>query len=113
MNVRFVLSILDDTTTDFSFVGAIKASDRKGLQPAMDHIFENEGKPVPDLTAVVETSKPMPSQTVDEDEEDLAAPPNLGVNGVATAAANTTQAEAKVYSYSESCTMMISVTQRF
>ncbi|KAL9713408.1 hypothetical protein Ac2012v2_003017 [Leucoagaricus gongylophorus] len=74
---------------------AIKASDRKGLQPAMDHIFENEGKPVPDLTAVVETSKPMPSQTVDEDEEDLAASPNLGVNGVATAAANTTQAEAK------------------
>jgi len=86
--------ILGDTTTDLDFSGAIKASGGSGLQPAMDHIFENEGRPVPDLDAAGETSEPSSSQTLDEG--DLAALQNLGAKGTATAAVNATQAEAKV-----------------
>jgi len=86
--------ILEDTAIDLEFTGAIKASGGSGLQPAMDHIFENEGRPVPDLNAASETSEPLPSQTLDE--EDLAALQNLGAEGTATATVNATQAEAKV-----------------
>ncbi|KAF5361968.1 hypothetical protein D9756_002192 [Leucocoprinus leucothites] len=82
---------------------AVKATGGRGLQPAMDHILENESKSVPDLSAVAETSKPASAQPMDEDDEDdLAALQSLGVKGAAAAAAaNATQAEAKSIKCSE------------
>ncbi|KAJ3556468.1 hypothetical protein NP233_g11971 [Leucocoprinus birnbaumii] len=83
---------------------AIKATSGRGLQPAMDHIFENEGKPVPDPNAVAESSNPSTAaQPMNEDDEDeLAALQSLGVKGAAAAAAaNATEAEAKSIKCSE------------
>lgn len=64
----------------------------------MDHILENEGKPVPDLNAVADTGSTAPRrEPMDEDEEDLEALRSLGVKGAAAAAAaSATEAEAKV-----------------
>lgn len=60
--------------------GALKATGNRGLQPAMDHILEHEGQPVPDLTEVSEqagtSTAPM---EVDEDDEDAEALKSLGV----------------------------------
>ena len=59
--------------------GALKATGNRGLQPAMDHLIENEGKPVPDLSSVSASSGSAPSggagpmDVDDEDDEDLAA----------------------------------------
>jgi len=86
--------ILEDTAADLEFTGAIKASGGSGLQPAMDHIFENEGRPVPDLNAAGETSEPSSSQT--PDEQDLAALQNLEAKGTASTTVNAIQVEAKV-----------------
>ncbi|KAF8202435.1 ubiquitin-related domain-containing protein [Pholiota molesta] len=59
---------------------ALKATGNRGLQPAMDHILEHEGQPVPDLGSVNEqagsSSAPM---DVDEDDEDAEALKSLGV----------------------------------
>ncbi|KAG7094249.1 hypothetical protein E1B28_007854 [Marasmius oreades] len=57
---------------------ALKSTGNRGLQPAMDHILENEGKPVPSLDSVTQTSGTSGSSgpgsmDVDEDEEDLEA----------------------------------------
>ncbi|EJF64427.1 hypothetical protein DICSQDRAFT_81696 [Dichomitus squalens LYAD-421 SS1] len=60
---------------------ALKATGNRGLQPAMDHIIENEGKPVPDLSSVSESSRSAPPPTsgggdamdADEDDDELAA----------------------------------------
>lgn len=61
----------------------------------MDHILENEGKPIPDLGAVAETSNPASAQPMDEDDAaDLEALQNLGVKGAAAVSA--TQDEARV-----------------
>jgi hypothetical protein len=53
--------------------GALKATGNRGLQPAMDHILENESKPVPSLDSVAESaggsSAPM---DVDDDDEETA-----------------------------------------
>ncbi|KAH7921179.1 hypothetical protein BV22DRAFT_1107326 [Leucogyrophana mollusca] len=53
---------------------ALKATGNRGLQPAMDHILEHEGQPVPDPSA---SSAPSGSSDqpmdVDEDEEDAEA----------------------------------------
>ncbi|KAK1230912.1 hypothetical protein PQX77_005990 [Marasmius sp. AFHP31] len=52
---------------------ALKATGNRGLQPAMDHILENEGKPVPSLDSVSEAARPSASggaMDVDEDDED-------------------------------------------
>lgn len=78
--------------------GAVKATGGRGLQPAMDHILENEGKPVPDLSTVSSAASSAPrQQPMDEDDEDdLEALRSLGVKGAAAAAAaNATEAEAK------------------
>ncbi|KAJ1306824.1 hypothetical protein OPQ81_007810 [Rhizoctonia solani] len=50
---------------------ALKATNNSGLQPAMDHILENDGKPVPDLSNVTSTNAPPPR--ADEDDEDTEA----------------------------------------
>lgn len=53
---------------------ALKATGGRGLQPAMDHILENEGKPVPELSGVSEGTKPATdAMDVDEDAEALGA----------------------------------------
>jgi len=74
---------------------ALKATNNRGLQPAMDHILENQDKPVPDPTTV--TYAPMPSRggdamDVDEDDEDLDA---LKAVYGAGATATSGEAEAK------------------
>jgi len=59
---------------------AMKATGNRGLQPAMDFLFENEGKPIPDLGSVTEsTSRPRDTMDVDDDEEDAEALKSLGV----------------------------------
>ncbi|KAF9454395.1 hypothetical protein P691DRAFT_656154 [Macrolepiota fuliginosa MF-IS2] len=82
---------------------ALKATGGRGLQPAMDHIFENEGKPIPDLSAVSDVSSAAPrGEPMDEDDDDLEALQNLGVKGAAAAAAaSATEAEAKSIKCSE------------
>jgi len=57
---------------------ALKATGNRGLQPAMDHILENEGKPVPDLGGVSEQGSSA-RMDVDEDDEDREALEHLGV----------------------------------
>ncbi|EPT01102.1 hypothetical protein FOMPIDRAFT_1016089 [Fomitopsis schrenkii] len=57
---------------------AVKATGGRGLQPAMDFILENEGKPVPDLSSVPAASASASGggdapMDVDEDQEELAA----------------------------------------
>ncbi|KDN42782.1 hypothetical protein RSAG8_06536, partial [Rhizoctonia solani AG-8 WAC10335] len=47
---------------------ALKATNNAGLQPAMDHILENDGKPVPELSNVTSTNVPPP-QTGEDDED--------------------------------------------
>ncbi|KAF8606040.1 hypothetical protein BDV93DRAFT_438020 [Ceratobasidium sp. AG-I] len=51
---------------------ALKATNNAGLQPAMDHILENDGKPVPDLGSITTAPSSAPPAT-EEDEEELAA----------------------------------------
>ncbi|KAI0675571.1 ubiquitin-related domain-containing protein [Trametes maxima] len=56
---------------------ALKATGNRGLQPAMDFIIENEGKPIPDLSSVSSSSVAAPSggggEPMDEDDEDIEA----------------------------------------
>ncbi|KAF5373360.1 hypothetical protein D9615_007365 [Tricholomella constricta] len=59
---------------------ALKATGNRGLQPAMDHILENEGKSVPDLGGVTESSSSgSRGGAMDvEDDEDADALRSLG-----------------------------------
>ncbi|KAM6497236.1 Ubiquitin-related domain containing protein [Amanita muscaria] len=53
---------------------ALKATNNRGLQPAMDHLFEHQGDPVPDLNAVNQApSSANKDATNAEDEEELDA----------------------------------------
>ncbi|KAJ7272704.1 DNA-binding protein [Mycena haematopus] len=60
---------------------ALKATGNRGLQPAMDFLFENEGKEIPDLGSVSEsTSRPArDAMDVDDDTEDAEALKSLGI----------------------------------
>lgn len=72
-------------------LGALKATGNRGLQPAMDHILENEGKPVPELGSVSESKgSASNAMDVDEDDEDREALESLGI-------AKATDQEAKVH----------------
>ncbi|KAF9517125.1 hypothetical protein BS47DRAFT_1371517 [Hydnum rufescens UP504] len=54
---------------------ALKATSNRGLQPAMDHILENNDNPVPDLSVVSHSDPPKHSTSgdaMDEDEDDAA-----------------------------------------
>ena len=63
-----------------SHLGALKATGNRGLQPAMDHIFEHDGQPVPDLSSVSESSSSRPAAAMDvDDDEDAADLASLGV----------------------------------
>ena len=56
-----------------SCVGALKATSNRGLQPAMDHLVENEGKPVPDLSTVSSSTRPPGGGDPMDEDEDLEA----------------------------------------
>ncbi|KAJ7221950.1 ubiquitin-related domain-containing protein [Mycena rebaudengoi] len=59
---------------------ALKATGNRGLQPAMDHLFENDGKPIPDLTTVSESASQPARDAMDvDDDEDAEALKSLGV----------------------------------
>jgi hypothetical protein len=84
---RLTLTVSFDALT-----GALKATGNRGLQPAMDHILEHEGQPVPDLGGVTESSSTGARDAMDvDDEEDAEALKSLGA--VASGAV-----EAKVWS---------------
>ena len=86
----------------FSHVaGALKATNNRGLQPAMDHLVENEGNPVPDLTTVSSTASstrpPGGGDPMDEDE-DLEALRAVYGTGASGSEPGQGEAEAKVRS---------------
>ncbi|TFK71670.1 hypothetical protein BDN72DRAFT_837390 [Pluteus cervinus] len=63
---------------------ALKATGNRGLQPAMDHILEHDGQPVPELSGVTESaSSARPSDAMDVDEDGEAAA--LGISDVGEA----------------------------
>jgi hypothetical protein len=83
--------------------GALRATKNRGLQPAMDHLFENEGKPIPAAgSEPAAPSEPRPdAMDVDEDDEDaeaLRAALKLSKGGAtdATAASSQDVGDAKV-----------------
>ena len=97
-------------------VGALKATNNRGLQPAMDHLVDNEGKPVPDLSSVSSTetsTRPAGGgDPMDEDEdlEALRAVYGSGANASSLAQAET-DAEAKVrMSIHSSCASLLKVS---
>ncbi|KAG5653611.1 hypothetical protein H0H81_011983 [Sphagnurus paluster] len=59
---------------------ALKATGNRGLQPAMDHILEHDGQPIPDLGAVAESaSRGARGDAMDiDDDEDADALRSLG-----------------------------------
>ncbi|KAF8626557.1 hypothetical protein AX15_004806 [Amanita polypyramis BW_CC] len=66
---------------------ALKATNHRGLQPAMDHILEHENDPVPDPNAVTQAQPPANASALDaEDEEDLEALQGVGAEGIAAEA---------------------------
>jgi len=68
---------------------ALKATGNRGLQPAMDHILEHDGQPVPDLGGVTESSSaPAARDAMDaDDDEDADAIRSLGVAAAGAAEA--------------------------
>ena len=84
---------------DIPYAGALKATNNRGLQSAMDHLIENQDNPVPDLSSVSSTATstrpPGGGDPMDEDE-DLEA--LRAVYGPGAGGSNPTQggAEAKV-----------------
>ena len=64
----------------FPFIsGALKATGNRGLQPAMDHILEHEGQPIPDIGDISEQSSSSGPMDVDNEDEDAEALKSLGV----------------------------------
>ena len=57
----------------------MKATGNRGLQPAMDHILEHEGQPIPDLGGVSEQASSSGPMDVDNEDEDAEALKSLGV----------------------------------
>jgi hypothetical protein len=57
----------------------LKATGNRGLQPAMDHILEHEGQPIPDLGGVSEQASSSGPMDVDNEDEDAEALKSLGV----------------------------------
>ena len=53
------------------YIGALKATQNRGLQPAMDHLIENEGKPIP-TNPSADTGATNSAMNVDEDEDEEA-----------------------------------------
>ncbi|KAG2143777.1 ubiquitin-related domain-containing protein [Suillus bovinus] len=85
---------------------ALRATNSRGLQPAMDHILENEGKPIPDPSAATPTSasgsagQPINVDVDDEDEDEDALRRLMGTK-VDPGATSNSEAEAKSIKCSE------------
>lgn len=78
MNVRSLNTA--QYISHFLFIlGALKATGNRGLQPAMDHILEHEGQPIPDLGGVSEQASSSGPMDVDNEDEDAEALKSLGV----------------------------------
>lgn len=81
---------------------ALRATNNRGLQPAMDHILENEGKPIPDPSAAAPTTASgsvgqlMDVDVDDEDEDALRR-----LMGTQAGATSSAEAEAKSIKCSE------------
>jgi hypothetical protein len=86
---------------DTLYVGALRATNNRGLQPAMDHILENEGKPIPDPSTAAPTSasgsagQPMDVDVDDDDDEDALR----RLMGTKTGTTSSAEAEPKVRSF--------------
>ncbi|KAI6164516.1 ubiquitin-related domain-containing protein [Pisolithus thermaeus] len=82
---------------------ALRATSHRGLQPAMDHLLEHEGEPIPEASAsggsslVSEiTAQSTPAMDVDGDDDDAEALRHLiGKKGPVSAAATAGDVEAK------------------
>lgn len=77
----------------------MKATGNRGLQPAMDHIFEHEGQPVPELSGVTESKggSSAPMDVDADDDDDVEALKGLGVvKGAVAGSSSGADAEAKV-----------------
>ena len=75
MNSRILFPIRHPRSSfrGISYVGALKATSNRGLQPAMDHLVENEGNPVPDLSTVSSSTQPAGGGDPMDEDEDLEA----------------------------------------
>jgi hypothetical protein len=63
-------------------LGALRATGRRGLQPAMDHILENEGKPVPtDGGSSNEAARPSAGGDDGDEDEDMKLAMSLSQGG--------------------------------
>jgi len=91
--VLFELSAARYDTHEYLIPGALKATGNRGLQPAMDHIIEHEGRPIPDLGGVSEQASRSVPMDVDNDDEDAEALKSLG-----DVAGNAVEAKVKVIS---------------
>lgn len=49
----------------------MRATSGRGLQPAMDHLFANEGKPVPEAGAQTSTDSGSAMNVDDDDDDDI------------------------------------------
>ncbi|KAI6023356.1 ubiquitin-related domain-containing protein [Pisolithus marmoratus] len=82
---------------------ALRATNHRGLQPAMDHLLEHEGEPIPDASASGGSALPSGSAAqstlamdVDDDDEDAEALRHLiGKKGPVSATATAGGAEPK------------------
>ncbi len=57
-------------------VGALRATNNKGLQPAMDFILEHNDDPIPDATSgttATSSAQPQSGPMVEDGDEDTAA----------------------------------------
>lgn len=83
---------------------ALRATNNRGLQPAMDHILENEGKPIPDPSTAAPTSasgsagQPMDVDVDDDDDDEDALRRLMGTKNSTTSSA---EAEPKSIKCSE------------
>lgn len=81
------------------YVGALKATNNRGLQPALDHLTENEEKPVPDLSSVF-AIQPAGGRDPMEEDDDLEALRAVYGTGADGSDPNQSEAEAKVRCHS-------------
>ena len=95
----FTIRILGLLGYHLPCVGALKATNNRGLQPAMDHLIQNEGNPVPDPSVSSTTdSSGLPQCGADpiNEDEDLDALRAIYGGGAGSSDPGQVEAEAKV-----------------
>ena len=79
--------------------GALRATNNKGLQPAMDFILEHNDDPIPDATSAAAATSSTQPIDVDDDEDTAALRAVYGTGpGAAAQAASDASVEARVSS---------------